>query len=137
LDLVRERRFMHVGVFVYSREPLTPAAKLDDNVPLSKKNRRRNALMLAQLEVSKRKMNDQVGRRIEVMLDGFTSPDDDAPDGVYAIGRTRLQAPDVDGVVYLRGKQLDRLNLGDCLKARITDALDYDLIAEPVVGPKE
>ena len=132
LELVRERRFMHVGVFVYSREPLTPAAKLDDNVPLYKKNRRRDALMLAQLEVSKRKMNDQVGRRIEVMLDGFTSPDDDAPDGVYAIGRTRLQAPDVDGVVYLLGKSLERLNLGDRLTVRIIDALDYDLIAEPV-----
>ena len=90
--------------------------------------------MLAQLDVSKRKMNDQVGRRIEVMLDGFTSPDDDAPDGVDAIGRTRLQAPDVDGVVYLRGMQLDRLNLGDRLKARITATLDYDLIAEPVYG---
>ena len=132
LELVRERRFMHLGVFVYSREPLTPAAKLDDNVPGSEKTRRRDALMQAQLEVSRRKMSDQVGRQMEIMLDGFTSPDDGAPDGVYAIGRTRLQAPDVDGVVYLRGKPLDRLNLGDRLEVRIVDALDYDLIAEPV-----
>jgi ribosomal protein S12 methylthiotransferase len=132
LELVRERRFMHLGVFVYSREPLTPAAKLDDPVPGSEKTRRRDALMRAQLEVSRRKMSDQVGRQMEIMLDGFTSPDDGALDGVYAIGRTRLQAPDVDGVVYLRGKPLDRLNLGDRLEVRIVDALDYDLIAEPV-----
>lgn len=132
LELVRERRFMHLGVFVYSREPLTPAAKLDDNVPRSEKERRRDALMQAQLEVSRRRMSDQVGQRIEVMLDGYTSPDDGAPEGVVAIGRTRLQAPDVDGVVYLRGESLERLNLGDRIEARIVAALDYDLIAEPV-----
>jgi ribosomal protein S12 methylthiotransferase len=130
LDLVRERQFMHLGVFIYSREPLTPAAKLDDNVPLDEKIRRRDALMLAQLEISRKRMSGQIGRHVEIMLDGFTSPDDGAPAGVHAIGRTRLQAPDVDGVVYLRGKPAESLNLGDRLKVRITEALDYDLIAE-------
>jgi len=65
------------------------------------------------------------------MLDGFTSPDEGAPEGAFAIGRTRLQAPDVDGVVYLRGKPTESLNLGDRLQVRIAEALDYDLIAEP------
>ena len=132
LDLVRERRFMHVGVFVYSREPLTPAAKLDDNVPNDEKARRRDALMLAQLEVSRTKMKNQIGRRLEIMLDGFISPDDEAPAGTYALGRTRLQAPEVDGVVYLRGKPTRESNLGDRLNVRVVAALDYDLVAEPL-----
>ncbi len=132
LDLVRERRFMHLGVFMYSREPLTPAAQLDDNVPAEEKVRRRDALMLAQLEISRKRMRDQVGNRMEVMLDAFTSPDDDVPDGVCAVGRTRLQAPDVDGVVYLRGEIFKRSELGQFLEVRVTDALDYDLIAEPL-----
>jgi ribosomal protein S12 methylthiotransferase len=130
MELVRERPFMHLGVFVYSREPMTPAAKLDDNVPPDEKARRRDALMLAQLEVSRKRMSDQVGKQVEIMLDGLTSPDEGAPDGVYAIGRTRLQAPDVDGVVYLRGKPDDGLNLGDRLRVRVVKALDYDLVAE-------
>ena len=123
---------MHLGVFIYSREPMTPAAKLDDDVPPAEKVRRRDALMLAQLEVSRKRMSDQVGRQVEIILDGFTSPDEGAPAGVHAIGRTRLQAPDVDGVVYLRGKPAESLNLGDRLQVRIAEALDYDLIAETV-----
>ena len=132
LDLVRERQFTHLGVFMYSREPLTPAAKLDDNVPPEEKARRRDALMLAQLEISRERMRDQVGSRMEVILDAFTSPDDNIPDGVCAVGRTRLQAPDVDGVVYLRGEIFKRSELGQFLEVRVTDALDYDLIAEPL-----
>ena len=117
---------------MYSREPLTPAAKLDDNVPPEEKARRRDALMLAQLEISRKRMRDQVGSRMEVILDAFTSPDDNIPDGVCAVGRTRLQAPDVDGVVYLRGEIFKRSELGQFLEVRVTDALDYDLIAEPL-----
>lgn len=132
MNLVQERRFMHLGVFVYSREPLTPAAKLNDNVPAVEKARRRDALMLAQLKISRKRMSDQIGRQMEIMLDGFTAPNDGTPAGVYAIGRTRLQAPDVDGVVYLRGRPVERLNLGDRLEVRISEALDYDLIAEPL-----
>lgn len=131
LQLVQERRFMHLGVFVYSREPLTPAAKLDDTLPQHEKVRRRDALMLAQLNISRKRMKNQIGRQVEIMLDGFTAPNDGTPAGVYAIGRTRLQAPDVDGVVYLRGRPVERLNLGDRLNVRIAEALDYDLIAEP------
>lgn len=132
LDLVRERQFTHVGVFLYSSEPQTPAAKLEDNVPPEEKARRRDALMLAQLEISRKRMSDQVGSRIEVMLDAFTAPDDDVPNGVCAIGRTRLQAPDVDGVIYLRGEAVERMNLGDRIDVRVLEAMDYDLVAEPL-----
>ena len=132
LALVREGRFTHMGAFLYSREPKTPAAELDDDVPAKEKERRRDALMQAQLEVSRAHLAKQVGQKLEILLDGFLEQENEAPPDVQAFGRTRLQAPDVDGVVYLRGAAVAKMNVGDRLNARVVAALDYDLIAEPL-----
>jgi ribosomal protein S12 methylthiotransferase len=130
LAFVREGRFSHVGVFLYSREPKTPSAKLPDTLPLEEKKRRRDALMQAQLEVSRRRLKDRVGTTVPVMLDGPVPPGSSAPAHAAAIGRTRLEAVDVDGVVFLKGRAASRLAPGTVRKARITRALDYDLVAE-------
>jgi len=130
LDFVREGRFTHAGVFTYSPEPETPAARLADDVPPAEKNRRKNELMLAQLEVSRRWLASRVGRIEEVMLDGFVDKGAEVPPDVVAFGRTRLEAPEVDGVILLRGSELRKHALGTRLDAKIVESLDYDLIAE-------
>lgn len=129
MALVREKRFTHVGVFTYSSEPGTPAAKMPDDVPESVKQARRDAIMQAQLEVSRARLREKVGSMAEVMLDGHIGDAESLPEGVTAFGRTRLEAPEVDGMVLLRGN-LREAAPGDRVKALVTDALDYDLIAD-------
>ncbi len=130
LDFVHEGRFSHVGAFLYSKEPKTPSAQLEDNVPLAVKKQRRDALMLAQLEISRKRLAGMVGREFEVMLDGPVPPGTSAPKGAGHISRSRNEAPEVDGVVFLQGRGLGRLQPGTVLKARAVRGLDYDLVAE-------
>ena len=100
-DFVAEGRFTHAGVFLYSTEPLTPASKMPDTIPLAEKKARRDAVMLAQREVSRRRTASRVGASVDVMVDGLLSGE--APvKGVKIIGRSQLEAPEVDGMVFLK-----------------------------------
>ena len=130
LAFVKEGRFSHVGVFMYSHEPRTPAGQLDDAIPLAEKKRRRDAIMLAQLEVSRKRLAKFVGNKIEVMLDGPIPGGTMAPKGATAIGRTQNEAHDVDGVIFLKGRGLTKVAPGTRLKATVTHSLDYDLLGE-------
>ena len=119
LAFVKEGRFTHAGVFTYSAEPGTFSAKLEDGVPEAIKQERRTLLMEAQREVSAARCAAQVGKTVEVMIDGS------GEEGL--IGRSQCEAPEVDGVVFL--PEFDAVP-GDRFDVRITGALDYDLIAE-------
>ncbi|MGB2983847.1 MAG: 30S ribosomal protein S12 methylthiotransferase RimO [Candidatus Bipolaricaulia bacterium] len=122
LGLVRELRFDHLGAFAYSREPGTPAADFPNQISEAERNRRVRDLMLAQQEIAFAKGREKIGDRCEVLVDGETEDP-----GVW-IGRTRIQAPDVDSVTFVRG---EGLQAGQFLNVRITDTDGYDLIAEP------
>lgn len=119
LEFVRETRFDRVGVFRYSREEGTAAASLSNQVPDPIKRRRFHALMRAQAEVSLATNRRLVGSRQRLLVCG-----DDDRNGLY--GRLSTQAPDIDGVVYLRGDAA----AGAIVLARITGARPYDLEAE-------
>ncbi|MBU1695392.1 MAG: 30S ribosomal protein S12 methylthiotransferase RimO [Verrucomicrobia bacterium] len=130
LQLVRDGWFMHAGVFTYSCEPGTPAAEWPDDVSPGEKERRRAQLLEAQREVSRQKGQSWVGRTVEVMLDGVTDRKGSLPRNARAVGRTRLQAPEVDGIVLIvppRPHPAPRP--GDRCQVEITEALDYDLVA--------
>lgn len=129
LTFVEEGRFAHVGVFLYSPEPRTPAARKTDDVPLAVKRARRDALMAAQREVSRRRLRARVGGVERVMIDGPVPAGAAHPDGARAVGRTQREAPEVDGVVFLRGQQWACTTPGTVVDVRIAEALDYDLIA--------
>jgi len=129
LRLVETQRFTHAGVFLYSTEPLTPAAKLPDDVPLAEKQRRRDVLMRAQREVSRSKMLARIGQTVEVLVDGPLAQGVDAPQGARAIARSPSEAPEVDGLVFLKGKGVAALAPGDFVRARIKSAYDYDVLA--------
>jgi len=129
VDFVKEGRFSHVGAFMYSHEPKTPSARLPDNVPLAEKKRRRDALMAAQLEVSRRRLAGRIGQTLEVMVDGAPGPGMAVPRGTQAIGRTQCEASDVDGSIFLKGRQVARIEPGTIVEAVVENSLDYDLVA--------
>jgi len=121
LDDVERLRFDHVGVFTYSPEPDTPAAGMPGQVSERTKRRRREDLMLAQQAIALARNRTQIGRVVEVLIDGPTEEE-----GIW-IGRTATQAPDVDSVTLVRG---DEISTGTFVEAQIVDVSGYDLIAQ-------
>ena len=126
LSLVRQIKFEHVGVFPYSQEDGTPAARMPNQISERAKARRVHDLMLAQQEIVFARNRARVGERTEVLID-------ERIDESTWIGRTKTQAPDVDPVTYISGKGLQE---GDFVEVEITDADGYDLHARPVEGEK-
>lgn len=120
LEFVKEGRFPHAGVFCYSAEPGTLSAKMENDVPDDVKEQRRALLMEAQREASAAHCASQVGRTVEVMIDGA------GEEGL--IGRSQYQAPEVDGVFFL--PEFEDAVPGDRYDVEITSAGDYDYSAE-------
>lgn len=120
VDFVRRARFDHLGVFAYSRETGTAAAAFGDPVPAEEKERRRRRLMEINAGISEEKLRAYRGRTLEVLLEG---PDPANPRG--SIGRTRFQAPEVDGVVYVRAAPSEWQR--PLRRVKIVGAETYDL----------
>jgi ribosomal protein S12 methylthiotransferase len=120
LDFVAECRFDHVGVFDYSKEDGTPAAALPDAVPEEVKADRFDRLMALQQDISLEKNRLQVGRTLDVLVEG-------QGDGL-SVARSYRDAPEIDGMVLLP----EDLSVGEMLPVRITGAIEYDLIGEVV-----
>jgi ribosomal protein S12 methylthiotransferase len=116
---VRQTRFERAGVFTYSYEPDTPATRLDGHLPEEVKQERRHRLMEAQQEVALDWAARQVGRQLEVIVDG---PDPEVPNHVLARGHA--DAPDIDCLVRVKGKGL---RAGDLVTVKVTAADGYDL----------
>jgi ribosomal protein S12 methylthiotransferase len=129
LAFVREAAFDHLGVFTYSREEGTAAWSLGDPVPAPVKQRRLERILKLQAGLSAGALAAQVGRRVEAMIEGAW-----ASGPSFLVGRTRAQAPEVDGVVLVErpaGWSPDRHPL---VEVEITAADVYDLhgrIASP------
>jgi ribosomal protein S12 methylthiotransferase len=123
-DFVRDARFERAGVFPYSLEPGTPAERLPDHLPEEVKQARRDRLMEIQQEVAFAHARAQVGKEMEMIVDGA---DPEVPGHVLA--RTSADAPDIDCVVRLKGRNLKP---GDLVRARITGADGYDLMARTI-----
>jgi len=123
---VRDARFDHLGVFSYSPEEGTGAAKLAPRVGRKETERRREAILEEQAGISLAINRTLVGSRQEALIEGKS----DDPDYDY-VGRLRRQAPEVDGVTYVRGRSLKP---GDFVTVQITDAAEYDLYAEVVAA---
>jgi len=124
LNLVEERRFQRLGVFTYSLEPDTPAARLDGHLPEDVKEARREELMAAQQTAAFAWNEQQVGQQRDVLLD---TPVPNEPN--VWIGRTYAEAPDIDGVVYVTGRGLQA---GQMVPCEIVATSEYDLIGAPI-----
>ncbi|MGA1867071.1 MAG: 30S ribosomal protein S12 methylthiotransferase RimO [bacterium] len=126
IHFVREGYFDHLGTFTYSREENTSAYYLEKQVPLSKKKERYDILMQIQAEISNRKTSQFVGTIQEVIID-CPHPEREG----FLLGRTKTQAPDIDGCVLIKTGPSD-FHYGDIAPMQIYDSDTYDLFAQPV-----
>ncbi|MGN0151297.1 MAG: 30S ribosomal protein S12 methylthiotransferase RimO [Wujia sp.] len=122
MEFLDEVELDRVGVFTYSREDGTPAAKFSDQVDEETATRWQNEIMELQQEISQDKNDSLVGTTIKVVVEGY-SPDDD----VY-VGRTYRDAPNVDGLVFVKCDY--ELMSGSYVDVIIREAGPYDLIGE-------
>jgi len=123
-EFVKEMRFDRLGVFPYSPEEGTGAAKMKGQIPAFIKNMRRNTIMKMQQAIAFEKAAGMIGNTVDVLIEGKLPED-----GVF-IGRTYKDAPNVDGMIFINSDR--ELITGDIIKARITDSHEYDLIGEEV-----
>ncbi len=122
VDIIRDIRFDHLGVFTYSQEEGTPAAGLSSRISEREKRRRRDLLMEEQAVISFQINRSLIGSRQECIIEGKSDRQD------YPFyGRCRRQTPEIDGMTYLKGKNL---TIGEILTCTITDATEYDLFGE-------
>lgn len=122
LSFVDEMEFDRLGVFPYSEEEDTAAAEMPDQVPEQVKNDRRDAVMELQQQIAFENAETMKGRTMLAMIEGKV-----ADENCY-IARTYRDAPNVDGYLFLNTSK--ELMTGDFVRARITGALEYDLIGE-------
>ena len=120
LSFVRRMKFERLGVFAYSREEGTPAAKMPAQIPAPVKKKRRKELMLLQQEIAFKKARRMKGRTVEAIVEGRIVGED-----VYT-ARTYMDAPGVDGTLFIETRR--ELMSGDFVRVKITGSDEYDLI---------
>lgn len=124
LAFVQEQRFERVGCFKYSPEEDTKAATLPNQVADEIKERRYEQLMALQMEISRERHADMVGKTLPVLVEGLSEETD-----LLLQGRTSQQAYDIDGIVYINDGSAQ---VGDIVPVEITDSHDYDLVGHIV-----
>ena len=126
LDFLKEFRLERVGVFTYSKEEGTPAAKMKPQILKKVKEARRKELMLTQQKIVFEDNERLVGAEFEVVIEGKL------PDENVFVGRTYRDAPDVDGCCFIESER--DLVLGEMIKVKIEKASGYDLMAREVLA---
>ncbi len=124
LEFIKTAKLDRVGIFAYSKEEGTPAARMKGQIPAQTKRRRRNELMAAQQKISFEKNQLRVGRVYDVIVDSFDE------DGLFYKGRSYMEAPCEDGTIYFAAH--DELSAGDVVKVKILVAEEYDLTGEQI-----
>lgn len=124
VDFVDSMEFDRLGVFPYSAEEGTKAAEMDGQIAEEVKESRRDEIMALQQEISADKAASRIDDEMSVLIEGYLYEDD-----IY-IGRTYMDAPKVDGNVFVRAEE--ELISGDIVPVRITGANEYDLMGDVI-----
>ncbi len=127
-DFLKEAKLDWVGVFPYSREEDTVAYNLPDQVDEDCKADRYDSVMALLSRCSAQRLTKWVGREETVLIDGVTAKDDPLHETYPYYGRTRFQAPEVDGITYVKAKGV--YAPGDLVPVNITGSDVYDLTGE-------
>ena len=125
LDFIKEARLERVGCFAYSPVHAADANELPDQIPEEEKQERLDRFMMVQQEISRACLAAKVGTIQDVIIDSAT------PEGI--IGRTKGDAPDIDGIVNLTKTGFTPVGPGSIVKAKITGSDDYDLTGEIIL----
>lgn len=123
-EFVQRVRFDRLGCFAYSREDGTRAAEFPDQIDAETAAHRADIIMEQQTLISCEKNSELFDKELEAVVEGFDRF------GECWFGRTRADAPDIDGKVFFTSE--NPLEIGDYVRIRITDTLDYDLIGEVI-----
>lgn len=136
LGFLEEARLDRVGAFPYSDVDEADANRLPDPVPEEVKQERLARFMEVAQRISTEKLAEKVGHVLDVIIDEFNDDEGDVP-GSKLIGRTKGDAPGIDGQVYLSaGAFTGQIKLGDIVRASIEDSDEYDLYGEVVACPE-
>lgn len=123
-EFVKDMRFERLGCFAYSKEEGTAAANFSDQIDEDIKKRRCEIIYDTQLRISDEFNQSLLGSELEVVVEGFDR---------YAecfFGRSSMDAPDIDGKVFFTSDR--KLSLGEYVKIKVNDILDYDLLGEQI-----
>jgi len=124
VSFVKRWQFERLGVFTYSLEPDTPAARLDGHLPEEVKIARRDELMKVQQAIAHEHTQKQVGKTLPCIVDSHSGQRDDV-----WIGRSQADAPDIDCVVYITAPETNPLTplAGKIVPVQMVAAAGYDL----------
>lgn len=120
LDFVRNTKFTHMGVFQYSQEEGTAAAKMKDLIDKEVMEKREEAIMLLQQKVSLHNNISKVGKVYNTLIEKIEDN--------YFIGRTEHMAPEIDGLVYVTMNE--NIKVGSFVPVKVFEADEYDLKGE-------
>ena len=124
LEFLAETKFERMGAFIYSQEEGTPAAGFNGQVPEEVKKERFDKIMSLQQAISAENNMKFLDTTLKVLVD-----EEDPSDATQYVGRSYMDAPEVDGVIYVKGKDL---KAGDFVNVRVTGTMEYDLTGEAV-----
>ena len=120
---VRDTRFDKLGTFIYSKEDGTPAEKMENQIHTNTKKARYNKIMKLQQKISEEILKGKVGKTYKTLIE------EKSFDGKYVIGRTYMDVPDEDGVVFIENTT-DKDLIGKFVDVDIIDVQKYDLIGK-------
>lgn len=119
---VKDMKLDKVGVFEFSREEDTKAYSMENQVDAKTKSVRKRRLMEIQEEVSASKISEKIKKNFECIIEEINEE--------TIVARSYMDAPEIDGVVYVNGDYLDVYKVGDFIDVLITDTMEYDMIGE-------
>ncbi len=123
-DFVKQARFDRLGCFTYSAEEGTIAAEYPDQIPEQVKQDRAEHIMETQLDIATQKNQEKIGTEQTVLVEGW----DDYIKCYF--GRSEADAPEIDGKVFFMAHK--PLVIGDFVKVKINDTIEYDLLGEQI-----
>ncbi len=124
MEFVKTAGFERLGVFTYSKEENTAAARMKGQITKKVKVQRQKELMKLQQQISKKRGEEKIGKTLRVMIEGKLPEED------IFIGRSYMDAPNVDGFVFVHSK--DSYLSGEFVDVKITRAKEYDLVGEAI-----
>jgi ribosomal protein S12 methylthiotransferase len=121
LDFLTEAQLEKVGCFKYSPVEGAMANDISKQVSEEIKEERYHRFMQHQLQISRNKLASRVGKTLDVLIDEVNRK--------YLVGRSKYDAPEIDGLVYIKNNGLNKVKVGDMIQVTITDSDEYDLYA--------
>ena len=118
---LKKWKFDRLGCFIFSPEEGTPAYDMPDQIPEDIKKSRYDIIYKTQQEISLKSNQDRVGTEVDVTIDSVSD------DGIFYVGRSYGEAPEIDPIVYVASSREEELVIGNRYRVKILEASEYDM----------